>query len=490
MATLNEEPQNHLYEQSAEHIVKENIHQVNENHVKEDSDCDKELFQSSINNPIIIQNKLNNANQQEIHQNEEANLNGHEQRASPKHQENQQPSSHEPEQNPKIQRYSDAIIQDITNLPSDQVQENNQEKEEIAKNDVEISQNNSQSPQNQNAQTEQQQQNEVVIEEDKQKTQEQENQQASQDEQKTKQNNQQESQSKEISQEEIQKFAQIFGVANAIKDQAKVCVQKKQYKDAIKLYEESLQVIHISNFQLGADKSKYKNILKEQVELALMLLCNISLCYFNEGEFEKSLEYAQKVSVINPNHLKAAYRRALALKKLQRYEKAFEEIKNARLIAIGLQQVDENINKEYKIIKQLYTEEKSKIQSQNNSAQLLSSSGSNNKNKNSQNFLNNSSLTNVSQFLDNNFPGSMKTTPFYLLCSSFTTYVVLKKFMNIRLLSKPAIIGGPLLSLGLFGFLQGKNIFIKLLCGGLVGLIGSFLYRYSDLISPKQLTLL
>ena len=31
----------------------------------------------------------------------------------------------------------------------------------------------------------------------------------------------------------------------------------------------------------------------------------------------------------------AAYRRALALKKLERYDKAFEEIKNARLIAIG-----------------------------------------------------------------------------------------------------------------------------------------------------------
>ncbi|KAL4499634.1 hypothetical protein ABPG72_017174 [Tetrahymena utriculariae] len=406
MATLNEEPQNHLFEQSTEHIVKQNIPEVNTNHVKEDSDCDRELFQSSINNPIIIQNQL------------------------------------------------------------------------------------TQNSQNQNDQTGQQQQNEVIIEEVLQDTLQEESSQAKQDGQQTNQNSQQQSQPQANNQEEIQRFAQIFGVANAIKEQAKVCVQKKQYKDAIKLYENSLQVINISNFQLGTDKSKYKNILKEQVELTLMLLCNISLCYFNEGDFEKSLEYVEKVRIINPNHLKASYRRALALKKLQRYEKAFEEIKNARLIAIGHQQVDENINKEYKVIKQLYTEGKSKIESQNNSAHQLSSSGTNNKSKKSQNLLNDSSLTNVSQFLDNNFPGSMKTTPFYMLCSSFTTYVVLKKFMNIRLLSKPAIIGGPLLSLGLFGFLQGKNIFIKLLCGGLVGLIGSFLYRYSDLISSKQLTLL
>lgn len=66
-----------------------------------------------------------------------------------------------------------------------------------------------------------------------------------------------------------------------------------------------------------------------------MLLCNLSLCYFCKEDYENSLKSAEKAGALDPTHLKAAYRRALALKKLGRYIQAFEEIKNARLIAIG-----------------------------------------------------------------------------------------------------------------------------------------------------------
>jgi len=50
-----------------------------------------------------------------------------------------------------------------------------------------------------------------------------------------------------------------------------------------------------------------------------MLLCNLSLCYFCKEDYANSLSNAEKAGALDPTHLKAAYRRALALKKLGRY---------------------------------------------------------------------------------------------------------------------------------------------------------------------------
>jgi len=66
-----------------------------------------------------------------------------------------------------------------------------------------------------------------------------------------------------------------------------------------------------------------------------MLLCNLSICFYELGDYERSLQHGEKVALLDPNHLKASYRRALALKKLGRLDKAFDEIRNARLISIG-----------------------------------------------------------------------------------------------------------------------------------------------------------
>lgn len=214
----------------------------------------------------------------------------------------------------------------------------------------------------------------------------------------------------------------------------------------------------------------------------------MSLCYYNDGDFESSLKYGEKVSTIDPNHLKAAYRRALALKKLNRFEQAFDEIKNARLIAIGRQQVDELINKEYKIIKQLHFDAKGLPLSQNNSMVNPSEIKPKTEMTNS-NISNISNISNVVEFLDDNFPHSTKTTPFYAICSATTTFIFLKRFMNIDLTTKSALLAAPLLSFSMFGFLQAKRLPIKLVCGAFIGIISALLFRITKLPSNGLLAL-
>jgi len=177
-----------------------------------------------------------------------------------------------------------------------------------------------------------------------------------------------------------------------------------------------------------------------------MLLCNLSLCFYALGDYEQSLQNGEKVALLDPNHLKASYRRALALKKLGRMEKAFDEIRNARLIAIGKQQIDELINKEYRVIKEAYLLTKS------NSVSLNSSFVSN-LNRPKVNELTSSTQSNLAEFLDNNFPTSIKTTPYYALCSAISSFVLLKRFISIDLVTKPAMIAAPILTLSMFGFL-------------------------------------
>ena len=179
-----------------------------------------------------------------------------------------------------------------------------------------------------------------------------------------------------------------------------------------------------------------------------MLLCNLSLCFYALGDYEQSLQNGEKVALLDPNHLKASYRRALALKKLGRMEKAFDEIRNARLIAIGKQQIDEQINKEYRAIKEAYLLTKS------NSVSLNSSFVSNlNRPKHNNAELTSSTQSNLAEFLDNNFPTSIKTTPYYALCSAISSFVLLKRFISIDLVTKPAMIAAPVLTLSMFGFL-------------------------------------
>lgn len=214
-----------------------------------------------------------------------------------------------------------------------------------------------------------------------------------------------------------------------------------------------------------------------------MVFCNLSLCHFNSGQFEDSLKYSEEASKIDPMHLKAAYRRALALKKLGRIEKAFEEIKNARLIAIGQQKTDEQINREYTAIKELYQEKAAKEKADLTASRLYQAEAAAAAAKAAlveKNNMTASTIQNLSTFVSKNFEQKKKwTSPYFAIGSAFTSFLVLNRFIHAGFMSKSTLIATPIISLSTYGLLQAKTKTTKIVCGSLIAIIAAFFYKLS-----------
>ena len=139
--------------------------------------------------------------------------------------------------------------------------------------------------------------------------------------------------------------------ATVLKDQARKFVDEKDYVQAIKLYEQALMVCHPSYFA----KSDAK-LVKEMINLTNMLLNNLSLCYFNIKDYQKSLGFAEQVLLTDAKNVKSFYRKAVCYKSLGDLERAFMNIKEAKKICIETNQNNASIFQEYDVIKVSYQE--------------------------------------------------------------------------------------------------------------------------------------
>jgi tetratricopeptide (TPR) repeat protein len=55
-------------------------------------------------------------------------------------------------------------------------------------------------------------------------------------------------------------------------------------------------------------------------EVSASLLFNIGSCYFSVNAWKQAEAYYNETIMINPNHIKALYKRALCRYELQKYE--------------------------------------------------------------------------------------------------------------------------------------------------------------------------
>ena len=106
---------------------------------------------------------------------------------------------------------------------------------------------------------------------------------------------------------------------NELKASADGSYEKGQKEEAIKLYQEALDV-------LIKDK---QSLPRESAEIVIYvkILYNISTCYFKLQKFQETIFYCQKVVEIDPSYIKAYYRSGQALKALDRIEDALQVLK-------------------------------------------------------------------------------------------------------------------------------------------------------------------
>lgn len=139
--------------------------------------------------------------------------------------------------------------------------------------------------------------------------------------------------------------------AGELKEQARKLVEEKNFEKAIQLYESALMVCHPSYFGRAAP-----NQVKEMIVLTNMLLNNLSLCYFNIKEYQRSLSFAEQVLITDPKNVKSHYRKGLCYKNLGDLERAFNSLKEARNICMESKQNNPSIFQEFENVKTSYKE--------------------------------------------------------------------------------------------------------------------------------------
>lgn len=88
-------------------------------------------------------------------------------------------------------------------------------------------------------------------------------------------------------------------------------------------------------------------------QVSASLLFNIGSCFFNINSWKQAEIYFSETIIINPNHIKAIYKRALCQYELQNYEQAMNDIK----LAFSKDKTNTDIYRSYEKILQKYNEQ-------------------------------------------------------------------------------------------------------------------------------------
>jgi len=106
---------------------------------------------------------------------------------------------------------------------------------------------------------------------------------------------------------ECKNYDDVVAASLERKESGNVFFKNNHLNLAIKKYEKGLKFLEqTSKLQTDEEKKKVK-------DFASVLHINLSLCYFNQKNYKKSLEQANKALEINANNTKALYRKGLAL---------------------------------------------------------------------------------------------------------------------------------------------------------------------------------
>jgi len=114
---------------------------------------------------------------------------------------------------------------------------------------------------------------------------------------------------------ETKNFEEICAAASERKEIANIFFKEEKYDLAVKKYERALKFYEQTSKLNDDEKATVKN-------LSIVIHVNISNCYYNLKNYKKSVDHANKALDINGNHVKALYRKALALVEQQEWDEA------------------------------------------------------------------------------------------------------------------------------------------------------------------------
>lgn len=95
-----------------------------------------------------------------------------------------------------------------------------------------------------------------------------------------------------------------------------------------------------------------ESLLHRHAELYSALLFNVGSCFFNINKWKEAVNTYNEALIVNPNYVKAYYKRAMAQLELKDYENAMVDIKKA----YGLDSNNSDILDGYEKIRVKYNE--------------------------------------------------------------------------------------------------------------------------------------
>ncbi|EDR23275.1 fk506-binding protein, putative [Entamoeba dispar SAW760] len=122
------------------------------------------------------------------------------------------------------------------------------------------------------------------------------------------------------------------------KEKGKEKITKKEYKEAIKIYQECAAELH--NLIDDINYQKYNEEIKKQL---LLIHSNMALCWLKLENWNETKQQSEEVLKFDPVNVKALYRIGVVLNKKEQYSLALNYLKKAMTLA----EQDGLIRKEY-----------------------------------------------------------------------------------------------------------------------------------------------
>ena len=131
----------------------------------------------------------------------------------------------------------------------------------------------------------------------------------------------------------------LYTFALKHKENANKFFRKKNYFQAFKLYHRSL--CYILNFINEQPTDEHNELLENFNQLILSVYSNISACQLIYGNNLNVIENCSSALEINPNYVKALYRRGHAYANLNDYELALKDLQLANKIQPNDKKIEE-----------------------------------------------------------------------------------------------------------------------------------------------------
>ena len=159
-------------------------------------------------------------------------------------------------------------------------------------------------------------------------------------------------------------FSKLIEELKKIKDEGNSLYKQKKYDDAKKKYQEGLEKYGKDSFLVNKEKGNNQQC-KDVIDLYKKILSNLALCFYKQGNYEKSIEYDLKMIEIDPKFGKSivrlfnAYSRTNKIQQAANYGDLFLELEQET--SDKFKGTQAKVQDEKKKLKTLLEEERAKF---------------------------------------------------------------------------------------------------------------------------------